>query len=237
MRDLTLPLRWASLADFEGRFDELTAELPADERARAARFRIEAARHRFVLARTVLRHELGAIVGAEPRTLGFVAGDHGKPRLTKPEIDDPPYFNLSHSGDLILLAIAGVEVGVDVEKLRPIPNAEKLAHRFFSPAERKSVFELESTARDHAFLRIWTQKEAYLKATGLGVGMALRKVETEPDPGAHPRILRISGDREEAGRWTLLEAGVPGAVCTVAVRVPKPTLEVRRFTPADLDPR
>ena len=237
MIDGTLRLWWASLTDFDGLFEGLTAELPGQERERAARFRIETARHRFVLARTVLRHELGAAIGAEPHTLGFVASDHGKPCLAFPEIDNPPTFNLSHSGDLVLLAIARVDVGVDVENLRSIPKAEKLAHRFFSPAERKSVFELGGEARDHAFLRIWTQKEAYLKATGLGVGMELRRVETEPDPGAHPRVLSISGDPEEASRWTLLEVEVPGAVCTVAVRGSKPALEIRRFTPANLGRR
>lgn len=232
-----LHLRWASLVDFDGRFVDLLQRLPPDEQERAARFQIISARRRFILARTVVRQALGTILGLDPAGLVFAAGEHGKPQLADPEIADPPHFNLSHSGDLVTLAIAGSDVGVDIENLRQIRNAEKMAHRFFSPAERMSVFELDGEARDRAFLRIWTQKEAYLKATGLGVGMPLRGVETEPDPEAAPRLQAISGDADEAGRWTLLEAEIPDAVCTVAIRGPAAPLRVDRFTPADLDAR
>lgn len=234
MSDHPLHLHWTSLVEFEGLFSDLLKRLPEQERERAARFQIISARHRFILARTVLRQALGTTLGADPDGLIFAAGEHGKPHLTGSGITDPPHFNLSHSGDLVILATAGSDVGVDIENLRPIRNAKKLAHRFFSPAERKSVFEHEGEARDRAFLRIWTQKEAYLKATGLGVGMPLRAVETEPDPQAPPRLHAVSGDQDTAARWTLLEAEIPDAICTVAIRGSAPPLLVDRFTPAEL---
>jgi len=173
----------------------------------------------------------------DPKALAFSTSDRGKPHLAFSDIDDPPYFNLSHSGNVIVLVVASVDVGVDVESLREIPNAERMAGRFFSRGEQTRINDLDEATRNRSFLRIWTQKEAYLKATGLGVGMPLREVETEPDPEAPPRLLAVAGDREEATRWTLLEAEVPGAVCIVAARGQMPTLEVRRFTPADLDAR
>jgi len=235
MADATLRFLWTTLTDFEDRFDEFFEELPAEERVRAERFRIESARRSFVLARTLLRYELATIIGLDPSELGFEVGDHGKPQLAKPDLETPPHFNLSHSGDLVVLAIAETDVGADVESIRPVPNAEKLAHRFFSPAERLAVVSLDGGARDRAFLRIWTQKEAYLKATGLGVGMPLRGVETEPDSAAPPRLIAIGGDQAEAVRWEMKEIELPGAVCTVASRSPISQVEVRQVTPGDLD--
>lgn len=233
------PLRlvWTSIEDFDGSYDHLLAELPAEEHDRAARFRVAPARHRYVLARSVLRQCLGSFLGIQPKNLRFSTGDRGKPYLASPEIENPPHFNLSHSGNVVALIVGPVDVGVDVESLREVSSAGRLAHRFFSPSEQSIVNALGGPVRDHAFLRIWTQKEAYLKATGLGVGMPLREVETEPDPKAPPRIQSIAGDRVEADRWTLLEADVPGAVCTIAVRGTTAELETERFTPADLGRR
>jgi 4'-phosphopantetheinyl transferase len=215
--------------------EEFLPRLSAEEQQRAARFRISEARHRFILARVMLRHQLGQEIGIAPESVFFAAGTHGKPRLDIPGIDQPPQFNLTHSGDFVALAIADDEVGIDIENLRPVTAAQRLAHRFFSPEERKHVFEVDGEARDRAFLRIWTQKEAYLKATGLGVGMPLRGVETEPNPAKPPGLRTICGDREEAAQWTLLEADIPGAACTVAIREPAEELEVQRLMPVDLE--
>lgn len=226
-----------SLEDFGGYYDDLLAELPAEEHRRATRFRIAAARHRFVLAHSVLRRSLGSLIDADPGDLVFSTGERGKPLLTVPEIVDPPQFNLSHSGNTVVFVVGSVDLGVDVEGLREVSNAARLARRFFSPSEQLMINTLDGATRDHAFLRIWTQKEAYLKATGLGVGMPLCEVETEPDPQAPPRLHAIAGDRLESARWTLLDIQVPGAVCTVAVRGPAAKLQVQRFTPADLDAR
>lgn len=217
--------------------DELLPRLSAEEQHRAARFRISEARHRFILARVMLRHQLGNEIGIVPESVLFSTGKHGKPRLDTPGADQSPHFNLTHSGGFVALAISDGEIGIDIENLRPVTTAERLAKRFFSPEERKHVFELDGEARDHAFLRIWTQKEAYLKATGLGVGMPLRGVETEPNPAAPPGLRAIAGDRDEAASWNLLEVEIPGAVCIVATRGPVMTLEIQRFTPADLSLR
>jgi 4'-phosphopantetheinyl transferase len=230
----SLRLVWMSLEDFDGFYDDLLAELPAEEHRRATRFRIAAARHRFVLAHSVLRRSLGSLIDADPGDLVFSTGERGKPLLAVPQIVDPPQFNLSHSGNTVVFVVGSVDLGVDVEGLREVSNAARLARRFFSPSEQSMINTLDGATRDHAFLRIWTQKEAYLKATGLGVGMPLCGVETEPDPQAPPRLHAIAGDRLESARWTLLDAQVPGAVCTVAVRGPVAEFQVQRFTPADL---
>ncbi len=230
----TIRLRWAALPDFDGLLEALQERLPIEEQQRATRFRISEAQHRFILARTMLRRVLGANLGADPRILTFATGNRGKPFMAFPEIEDPPRFNLSHSGSVVALITATVEVGVDIESLREIANAERLARRFFSPGEQSSITRFAGAARDRAFLRIWTQKEAYLKATGLGVGMPLREVETEPDPAEPPGLRAIAGDRNEAASWTLLEVEIPDAVCIVAAREPAVELQVQRLMPVDL---
>jgi len=230
----SLRLRWSSVPDFSGAMEELLPRLSAEEQQRAARFRISEARHRFILARVMLRHQLGKEIGIVPESVFFATGKHGKPRLDIPGIEDPSQFNLSHSGDVVVFVVGSVDVGVDVESLRDVPNAERMARRFFSPSEQSVIQSLGGATRYHAFLRIWTQKEAFLKATGLGFGMPLREVETEPDPAAPPGLRAIAGDKNEAANWTLLEVEIPDAVCTVALRGPAAELEVQRFTPVDL---
>jgi 4'-phosphopantetheinyl transferase len=226
-----------SLEDFDGADDALLAELPGEDHVRARRFRVAAARRRFILGRSILRRTLGSSINTDPRNLVFSSGERGKPYLTFPAIDDPPRFNLSHSGNVVVFAVGPVDVGVDVESLREVANAERMARRFFSPSEQSLIDSLGGATRDRAFLRIWTQKEAFLKATGLGVGMPLRDVETESNPAAPPGLRAIAGDRDEAASWTLLEVEIPRAVCIVATRGPAMTLKIQRFTPADLSLR
>lgn len=225
-------LSWASVAEAGDRIGQLLAALPNDERRRAGRFRVDAARGCFVVGRTVLRRVLARALEVDPSDLVFDLGPHGRPALVDPRPPAGLDFNLSHSGDLVVAVVAPTPVGVDVEALRRITLAERLARRFFGPAERDAVLGAATSARDRTFLRIWTQKEAWLKATGIGIGMALRAVEVEPDPDRPPRLAAVDGSADEARGWTLVEADIPGAVCTVAVRGGPPEIAVRRVDPA-----
>lgn len=235
MTDHRIRLCWASLADFHGCFDDLETALPEDERERARRFIVNAAARRFVIARTLLRRTLAERLDAAPSALIFGIGEHGKPHLRQPKPPAVFGFNLSHSGEVVVLVTAAGEIGVDVEELRKVPAAERLARRYFSPSEREFVLAVDDADRERAFFRIWTQKEAWLKATGLGVGMRLADVETEADPAKPPRLLTISGDQEQAKRWSFAEAEIPGAVCIAAVEAATAELDVRRFTSDDIE--
>ena len=99
-----LQLVWARCSDFADRIGELESRLPDDERHRAARFKVIEARRRFVLGRALLRHRLGAAIGADPRSLVFFIGEHGKAGLAG--VARAPDFNLSHSADVAVLAMA-----------------------------------------------------------------------------------------------------------------------------------
>ncbi|MFM2429610.1 MAG: hypothetical protein RLZZ511_823 [Cyanobacteriota bacterium] len=143
------------------------AVLAADEQARADRFRYDHDRRSFVAARCGMRELLGRYLDREPETIEFTYGKHGKPLLE----GNPLMFNLSHSGEWAMLGVAlDRPVGVDLEQIKPMDNIEKLTERFFTPGEHQRLLKTAKSDRTEMFFRTWTCKEAYLKATGEGLG-------------------------------------------------------------------
>ncbi len=224
-------LWWASSGPAMEAGPRLHALLDATERARADRFRVGSARRRYVAARALTRLVLGRYTGVAPAALAFASGPRGKPRIENPLSEPRVCFNVAHSGDTAVVAVAGSELGVDVETVRAVPNLERLATRYCSAAERDRLNRVPTGRRAAAFLRLWTGKEAYLKAVGSGVAMPLRSVEVELEP---LQLARLNNDPHAAAEWTLLGADLPGpAVCTVAIRCGSRRLCVREFRWAD----
>jgi 4'-phosphopantetheinyl transferase len=173
----TLHVWSAPLDTAQDVFENLTACLTPDERGRAERFRFDRDRRRFSVARAVLRHTLGAYLHRAPRQVHLLYGPHGKPRL-HPEENMSIEFNLAHSGPLALIALArGRAVGIDLERIRPELVTEQLAVAALSSAELDFFRRLPSERRVSAFFSMWTRKEAYLKARGVGIAHDLDKIE------------------------------------------------------------
>jgi 4'-phosphopantetheinyl transferase len=176
--------------------------LNEEERARAARFHFERDRHRFMAGRAALRRILAAYLDRSPDDLVFAVGPHGKPALENLGLE----FNLSHSGGCGLLAVTrGRRVGVDVERVRADFAGEDIARRFFAPAE---VEALAGSAPDQyatGFFRCWTRKEAYVKARGDGLSLALDRFEVPLDQGATRALASCLDDPSECARWSLRE--------------------------------
>jgi 4'-phosphopantetheinyl transferase len=152
--------------------------LSTAERERAERFVFPRDRARFVAAHAALRQVLAAQTRRAAARLEFVEGPFGKPVLAG---DHALHFNLSHSQSLGLIAISrgamvGAEIGVDVELMRPVPDAMELAARCFSTAEVADLRAAPPGARDRAFLVGWTRKEACIKALGLGMSVDLPRL-------------------------------------------------------------
>jgi len=157
--------------------------LSGDERRRAERFRFAEHRRRFVIAHGLLRRILSRYVAASPQALAFRTGPHGKPALVHPAPARAIEFNLSHCEDVALVAVArGRRVGIDVERVRPLAHAMRIARRFFHPAEFRALEALPPGERERAFFACWTRKEAFVKATGEGVARGLRGFAVWPDP-------------------------------------------------------
>lgn len=149
--------------------------LDAGERARAAGFADPRARLRYVTAHVALREVLAEYTGTDAARLRFgragPGGMDGRPggRPVLLGFPEGPHFSLSHSHDLIVIAVAAVPVGVDVQRVPRAGTVEALLPRLH-PAEREGLSRVPRAARPAAFARLWTRKEAYLK--GLGTGLA-----------------------------------------------------------------
>ena len=182
--------------------------LSSEELTRAARFYFEKDRDHFIVAHGMLRDVLGRYLGVAPGDLRFSTGSHGKPALAEPTpLCD---FNLSHSGELALLAVTqGQIVGVDVERHREGFGGQEIAERFFSLAESGKLFALPEEQRLEGFFKCWTRKEAYIKAQGQGLSIPLSSFDVAFTPSEEPALLRVAGHPEEATRWSLynLEPG------------------------------
>jgi 4'-phosphopantetheinyl transferase len=198
----------------------LAGRLSPDERRRAARFRFERDRRRFQAARGALRELLAGYLGQQPERLGFVEGRHGKPELA--DIGSGLRFNVSHSGELALCALSlRRELGVDIEQLRELADADALARRFFSTEESAALEALPAAQRLAAFFRCWTRKEAYLKALGAGLLQPLADFDVALFPEQGPCRFSVSGRPEEAARWSLLGLDV-GAGYVAALMAERP---------------
>jgi 4'-phosphopantetheinyl transferase len=153
---------------------DLEAVLSPDERERAGRLRDPADRARFVAARGWLRRLLAAELGCATGDVRIVVDERGKPSVAGSALR----YSASRSADVALFATSWtMEVGVDVEAIRPIGDLDAFAARFFTPAERRALAALPPEARLPASFQCWTRKEAYVKGTGEGIGGALRTTE------------------------------------------------------------
>lgn len=151
------------------------ALLSADERQRAERFYFEHLRRRFTVSHGALRWILSRYARVEPAEIEFVALADGKPALAEQHSVGGLKFNLTHSGELALVAVTrGSEVGVDAERLREVSNIERLARRYFHDAEVDEVLGTPTLQQHDAFLQCWTGKEAVVKACGTGISVGLR---------------------------------------------------------------
>lgn len=181
--------------------DRLRSILSPDELARADRYVIDRDRRHFAVGRGALRVLLSRYLAVAPGDLAFRAGPHGKPALAEPE--PSLHFNLSHSHGLALLAVArDRELGIDIEYVRPMPDAESMIVRFFSSRERDDFGRLAQVERLTAFFRAWTRKEAYLKALGAGLSLALDHFDVTLGPDEPPRLRRVEGKPDEPARWS-----------------------------------
>ena len=173
--------------------------LTPEERDRASRFRLARVRDQFVAARGQLRALLGHYLRLPPQQVLVLYADGGKPHLPP---GFPLQFNLSHTDGLAVYAVGQARVGVDVERCRPIPDADGLVTRFFSRRECEQFHALSADDRPAAFLRAWTRKEAVLKAIGRGV-QSLDCCEVTFGDGEPPSLLTLDGDQAAGRRWRL----------------------------------
>ena len=180
------------------------------ERDRAAKFRFSQDARRFVARRSRLREILSAYSGDAPERLSFAQGPNGKPVLQRSAL----HFSLSHSRGLMMLAIADVEVGCDIEWIDDDLEWQPLADRLFTSAERDMLRRLDNTPARRAFFDCWSRKEAYVKAVGMGLSLPLDTFEVSV--GREARLFPSNG-------WAIADAS-PNPRYSGAVVANTPTL-------------
>jgi 4'-phosphopantetheinyl transferase len=157
----------SSFASQELTFFEI---LSKDEIQRAERFHFPQHRLRFIIARGMLRNILALYTGFKAKDINFIYGPRGKPYLSSPNVNIQ--FNVSHSEDVAVIALAQYEVGIDIEKIKTNYH-EGIAERFFSDAEQADLALLSKQLQPEAFYQLWAYKEALIKVTGAGLYVPL----------------------------------------------------------------
>ncbi len=187
------------------------------ERDQANRFVNPEIGNRFRCARGLLRHLLGRRLGLPPRDLVFAVEPGGRPYLECASGRKSPAFSLSHSHDCIAIAISDSgPIGIDVEKIRAGTSMDAIIRRFFKPVEREAWEALPAAVREPAFLRLWTRKEAILKALGIGLP-GLEKLTISLEDGVPRPVLALDGDLQAPSRWWCTSwTPAPGYLATLA---------------------
>ena len=206
----------AALIEFQRILDD-------DERRRAERFRFEKDRAHYLAARGALRLLLSRYLDVPPEAVVLEYNAYGKPSLSAAFAARDLRFNLSHSGELALYAFThGRDVGVDIEWTgRRLDQPEQIAERYFSPAERAALRRLPDELKRQGFFNAWTRKEAYIKARGMGLYLALDQFDVSLDPAQPARLLATRDDPAQASRWQMRDLA-PGAGYVAALVVETP---------------
>lgn len=213
---------WAASLDVPNeKLSSYEQTLSSDERSRAAQFKFDHHRKRFITGRGILREILSSYVEVEPVQLKLYHSALGKPSLAGLPENCMLQFNLAHSSNLLLIAITRVcAIGIDVEWIQSITDIETVGRHFFSADEAQRLMALPEDERVLAFYKVFVRKEAYLKATGAGLSDIMRQIEVSYLPHEPTRIVSICGGTQAAARWTLMElapaSGFTGAVAAEA---------------------
>ena len=191
--------------------EALAGTLSVEESGRAARFHRDEDRIRFIVAKGLLRQLLGRYLDREPAQIALEIGPFEKPRVAGTQ---SLFFNISHSGDLCLYAIAGDrEVGVDIERIQRGSHVADLGGQVFTASEEAYFETIKPEQRVEAFFDLWTCKEACVKCMGIGMRLPLKQIEMTLLPGTSRAVARCGSER-----WSILRIRpASGYVAALAV--------------------
>lgn len=187
----------------EAKLQQFGSWLDTGELSRAAAFKNPLLRRRFIAVRGALRSTLADYLQADPASLRFTGNAHGKPAL----LDQPLFFNISHTGDHLAIAVADQpRIGVDIEQIRARSGLADIAQRCFSTQEFSHWQSLPENLRLTLFYRLWTKKEAFVKAVGRGLALGLEHCALEmPDAQSFASLPAAYGTATD---WQVHELAV-----------------------------
>ena len=211
--------------------ETLSQFLSESELRKADRLRITKQKQQYLIAQAFLRCLLSNYIHEEPNEIELVQDKFGKPYLNIKNNQNRVNFNLSHSYDLIAVAICyNSNIGIDVEKVRSGRNFLGIARRFFSSDEFKALHTLPPEKRQEAFYRCWTRKEAYLKAIGKGIRLPINNFTVSVLPDLPASLLKMDNAQGEASMWNLIDIEtLPDYKASVAIKGCNPTITQKQL--------
>ncbi len=179
--------------------------LDPDEQDRARAFRLPRLQRQYIVAHGILRLLLARYLKNDPEKLTFSYNQYGKPALIPENNPEHLQFNLSHSGERVLYAMAlHRQLGIDIEWIhRRVGEMEQIAARYFSHYENHSLLALPESQKATGFFNCWTRKEAYIKARGRGLSLPLHTFDVTLRPGEPAQVLATRDDPAQASRWVM----------------------------------
>ena len=178
--------------------------LSAEERRRADRYKFDRDRRRFIVARARLRQLLAVRLMTRPEAVELVYAGNGKPALAQRSGETDWRFNVSHSDEMAVYAFCqGREVGIDIEAIRKVRDADAIVSHFFSRCEQEAYLALDPGEKMLGFFNCWTRKEAFVKALGHGLSHPLDCFDVSLAPGEPARILRVKNTSGCDSGWCL----------------------------------
>jgi 4'-phosphopantetheinyl transferase len=202
---------WCARLPDEGNFElfhSYRGILTPEETERYGRFAFEKDRRQFLLTRALERDVLSRYLGVEPAALVFTRNEYGKPAIAEP-IGCPLTFSLSHTKGLSVCCVAFEQmIGVDVENLQRTNSHQDIAKRFFSNSEAAFLERIDEAQKPMEFLRLWTLKEAFVKARGLGLSIPLNSFEIGTFPDQPARVSFQNGIHGNEADWRFLQIRV-----------------------------
>ncbi|MEQ8187731.1 MAG: 4'-phosphopantetheinyl transferase superfamily protein [Candidatus Eremiobacterota bacterium] len=207
---------WLASLNIDRTFVEtLKKILSEDEIKRAEKFYFQKDRNHFIACRGILRNILGFYLNINPGEIKFSYNPYGKPSLN--ETEKKLSFNLSNSHGMAIYGITcNRDIGIDIEHIPKDFSWEDIVKNFFSEKEIRSLYQIPTHLQKKAFFNGWTRKEAYIKAKGKGLSIALDSFDVSLTPGKPAELLEVRG--EEKSRWFLKEIILdPDYVSAIAV--------------------
>jgi 4'-phosphopantetheinyl transferase len=192
------------------------------EKKRHAAFHFDKHRAEYALSHAILRLALSEYAHAKPREWQFLTGQWGKPEIASQTLDAPLWFNLSHTDGFVVCVAGRVrQLGVDVENMSRKTSRQELAKRFFAPSEYEYLRTLPSSLQREAFFRIWTLKEAYIKAEGKGLSIPLDSFQFRFSSGNPATVALESTAESNPHAWSFFELQ-PGPDHRISIAVKNP---------------
>lgn len=217
------PRRWVASP-------QALALLTPEERAQHLRFIPPKKRHEYLLTRVLVRTILGRELGIPPGDVQFIHNEWGRPALPPPA---HLYFNLTHTDDLVMCFVsADYEVGVDTELASRAQTIIGLAPRVFAPKEREDLAALPEAEQAHRAVALWTLKESYIKARGMGLALALDGFAFRFD-GKTIRVEVEPALQDDGAQWQFETWLMGPHVVSTAIRHPaheRVNIEVKEIT-------